>query len=75
MSALVRVLEGDTDSLTQHLAERVDVCPLCGRYGDEEHLRQHECLLHLLNFVLCHVCLFGQDRESCVWVVCHVCVS
>ena len=55
---MVDMLIADVNRLTNHLTERVaHLLDGADGGGDEEHVRQHECLLHLLDFVLCHVCV------------------
>ena len=54
------MLVADVNRFTEHPTERVArLLDGCDGGGEEEHVRQHECLLHLLDFVLCHACVYS----------------
>jgi len=55
---VVEMLIADVNRLAEYPTERVArLLDDVEGGGEEEHVRQHECLLHLLDFVLCHVCV------------------
>ncbi len=57
---MVDILVADVNRLTNHPTERVTHLLNGGdRGGEEEHVRQHECLLHLLHIGFTHDDVLG----------------